>query len=60
LRTGPLSEDRAKKVIDALESAGIYTAADWLMVGENQLIMIPEVGRKALHVINKAISQGHA
>lgn len=60
LRSGPLSDDRARKVIDALESAGIYSVADWLMVGESQLFMIPEVGRKALYVINNAISQALA
>jgi len=57
LRSGPLSDDRVKRVIDALESAGIYSISDWLMVGESQLLMIPEVGRKALHVVKNAISQ---
>jgi len=58
LRSGPLSDDRVRSLIEALETAGIYSISDWLMVGESQLVMIPEVGRKALKVVKNAISQG--
>lgn len=53
----PLSGERVKRVMDSLESFGIYRINQWLMTSESQRLHVPELGRKALYLINEAVRQ---